>query len=125
MLELNRFARRPFHVDAVQVTEENIDDVAIWCKGDVVTVKSKPNAKGISREQKHIKVRVHLPLNDRQTQAFVGDWVLYTTSGFKVYLANAFDKSFEPVKDGATVLNLPNPGPSPATVKEFADANKS
>ena len=88
-MKTTKFARKPFYVDAVRVSEENIDEVAVWCEGD----KRVEAEKGV-----YIKVKVHRPLTDRQTQAFIGDWVLYAGTGFKVYTPKAFDKSFEKVK---------------------------
>lgn len=88
-MKTHKFVRRPFYVDAVRVSTENMKEVAEWCKGEVVTE---------SPEGPFIKVRVHRPLNEKQTQAFVGDWVLDSGNGFKVYNPKAFDKSFEKVK---------------------------
>jgi hypothetical protein len=85
-IETTKFARKPFYVDAVQVTEQNISDVAKWCNGDI----RKDNQK-----VDFIKVRVNRPLNERQTQAYVGDWVLYAGTGYKVYTPKAFEDSFE------------------------------
>lgn len=85
-METIKFVRRPFYIDAVQVTEENIEEVAKWCGGDVRTN---------SDARKYIKVRVHRPFGDRQTQAFIGDWVLYSVSGYKVYTPRAFANAFE------------------------------
>jgi len=88
-MKTHKFARKPFYVDAVRVSEENIQEVAAWCQGEVLTD---------AEEGQYIKVRVHRPLTDRQTKAFIGDWVLYAGTGFKVYTPKAFDKSFEKVK---------------------------
>lgn len=88
MLKTHKFARKPFYVDAVRVSEANIEEVAKWCEGSIET-----NSEG-----RFISVQVHRPMNERQTQAFVGDWVLYAGTGFKVYTPKAFDKSFEKVK---------------------------
>jgi hypothetical protein len=92
-METSKYARKPFTVDAVQVTDENIMEVAQWCSGEVV----------VDDSGKHIKVRVARVLNERQTKAYVGDWVLYAGTGYKVYTAKAFTKSFEPVNEPATV----------------------
>lgn len=88
-MKTHKFARKPFYVDAVRVSEENIEEVAAWCQGEVLTD---------AEEGRYIKVRVHRPQTDRQTKAFIGDWVLYSGTGFKVYTPKAFDKSFEKVK---------------------------
>lgn len=91
-IETSKFARKPFYVDAVQVTAENIEDVAKWCMGEVRSSTEKP--EGVTEDQ-YVKVRVHRPLTERQTKAFIGDWVLYAGTGFKVYTPKAFEKSFE------------------------------
>lgn len=88
-MKTHKFARKPFYVDAVRVSEANIEEVAQWCNGKVME-----NEDG----QRYVKVTVLRPLNDRQTEAFIGDWVLYAGTGFKVYTTKAFDKAFEKVK---------------------------
>ncbi len=93
MIETNKFVRKPFHVDAVQVTEENMSDVAQWCEGQIQ--ESEKTKDGSSAT--FIKVWVHRPMTERQTRAFVGDWILYARSGFKVYTTKAFEKTFEQV----------------------------
>lgn len=85
MLNPVEFIRVPFVVKAVEVTEENLSSVAKWCNGEVRT-----NEKGVN----YIKVHVRRPLNVRQTQAFVGDYVLSAGTGFKVYTSKAFKTSF-------------------------------
>lgn len=109
MLKTHKFARKPFYVDAVRVSETNIDEVAEWCGGTVVPEHE---------EGKHVSVEVHRPMNERQTMAFIGDWVLFAGSGYKVYTPKAFDKSFEKVKTltkaqadeaGITVPHEPRP----------------
>ena len=87
-MKTHKFARKPFYVDAVRVTESNMEEVAKWCQGDI-----QSNEVG-----KFISVQVFRPMGERQTQAFVGDWVLYAGSGFKIYTPKAFDKAFEKVK---------------------------
>ncbi len=88
MLDTTKYVRKPFYVDAVQITTENIDEIAQWCEGEVQSDKDGT---------KYVKVRVLRPLNDRQTKAYVGDWVLYAGTGFKVYTTKAFGNSFEKV----------------------------
>lgn len=86
MLEIARYVRKPFDIDAVQITEENIAEVAKWAGGDVRK----------DRENKpYIKIRVFQPKNSRQTKGYVGDWVLYAGTGYKVYTPKAFENSFE------------------------------
>ena len=85
MIETSKFARKPFEVEAVQVTTDNLEEVATWCKGELTT----------EGDTKFIKVDVANFINERQTKAFVGDWVLYASNGYKVYTNKAFKKNFE------------------------------
>jgi hypothetical protein len=93
MIETVKYARKPFYVDAVRVTAANIDDVAAWAQGEV----RKDTENG--REIPYIHVRVFRPLDDRQTKAFIGDWVLYAGTGYKVYTNKAFLNSFDKVEE--------------------------
>jgi hypothetical protein len=95
MIEIQKYARKPFIVDAVQVTEANLAEVAKWCDGEVRTV-TKDGVSSVLGA-KYIKVKVKRPLTVRQTKAFVGDWVLVAGTSFKVYTPGAFEKSFDPI----------------------------
>lgn len=88
MITTSKFARKPFLVDAVQVTAENMEEVARWCRGAVIGAADTPG-------DLFIRVKVHRPASPRQTEAHVDDWVLYAGTGFKVYNPIAFEKSFE------------------------------
>lgn len=89
------YVRKTFHVNAVQVTEDNIEEVAKWCGGEVLT-KQTPIKNAIKVET-FVKVPVLRPLNDKQSSAFISDWVLEHEGGYKVYTDRAFVKSFEQV----------------------------
>lgn len=97
MINIQKFTRKPFDVEAVKVTEENITDVAAWCHGTI----RKSGSPGGKNVQSYIKVHVKRPLNERQTQAYVGDWVVTATDerikGFKVYTPRAFAESFDEI----------------------------
>jgi hypothetical protein len=91
MVETKYYQRKPFVVEGVQITEENFEAVAEWCGGDIrtQTVMSDGGAK------RYIKVRVNRPISERQTKAYVGDWVFYSGSGYKVYTDSAAQKTFD------------------------------
>lgn len=91
MLTTQKYARKPFFVDAVRVTEDNLDQIAQWCGGEIRTKVIKGEAN------KYVHVPVKRALNVRQTQAFIGDWVLYAGSGFKVFTHKAFETYFDNV----------------------------
>lgn len=83
--EVTDYTRNPFVVQAVKVTEDNMDRVATWCGGTVETPEIGP---------RFVKVGVNKPLNAKQTQAFVGTWVLKQAASFKVYTEKAFTSNF-------------------------------
>lgn len=90
-VQTQEFRRKSFNVQAVQVQPDNMKDVAKWCGGQIMDDGEKEGH--LSRE--YIKVRVAYPINERQTQAYLGDWVLKSGKSFKVYTNSAFEKSFE------------------------------
>lgn len=100
MIETRRYARAPFYVDAVQVTDENMADVAEWCAGEIKTT-DEDNGEGT----KYIKVKVLRSLGDDQTMAFVGRWVLKAGTGFKVYKDSAFHRSFPEQVSDASIMH--------------------
>lgn len=95
MIQTTKYIRKPLIVDVIQVTDENFEAVADWCQGEI-----KPQGDG--DHGRYIFVRVHSPRNPRQTKAYVGDWILYTERGYKVYTTKAFEASFERVDEEAT-----------------------
>lgn len=101
MVNTVKYTRKPFEVQAVQVTEENFEDVAAWCGGTIVTVRAPKELDGTSEGEvkRYIKVNVSRPLNERQTQAYVGDWLLEAEKGLKVYADGPFTRNFERVND--------------------------
>lgn len=101
-LQIEEYYRKPFVVKAVEVTAENMEQVAKWCKGEVRTAVEE---EGSTSTVRYIKVDVKRPLNEKQTQAYVGDMVLRAGSGFKVYTPKAFNQAFDKkVKDMMKVV---------------------
>jgi hypothetical protein len=88
-----QYIRKPLFVAAVRLTAHNFDEIAAWCQGEIQ--QEEVPTKGITK--KFISVRVHNPKSVRQTQAFIGDWLLYTERGYKVYTNKAFHASFDRV----------------------------
>lgn len=94
-MEIIKFERKPFPVDAVKVTADNLAEVAKWCGGDVRRIAGSKPGETIA----YVKVNARRPLNVKQTQAFIGDWVLSHENGFKVYTEIALFKNFTPVEE--------------------------
>lgn len=93
-----RFIRKAFYVDAVEVTATNMEEVAEWCGGRVSSFL--PKTEEGSEEQKivfYVDVPVIRPMKIRHTQAFIGDRVLRAPNrSFKVYTPKAFKAEFTP-----------------------------
>jgi hypothetical protein len=97
-MDIVKSLRKPFHVEAVRVTRDNLEEVREWCNGTLE--KDDKNRDYIHVEVKH-------PLNPKQEQAYVGDWVLLSASGFKVYTNSAYRNNFdEDTSVGAQVGNV-------------------
>jgi hypothetical protein len=94
-METKKFVRKPFLVDGVQITAENMHQVAAWCQGEVRTSKGT----GTHPAAPYVHVRVVMPKSHRQTMGFVGDWVLYAGTGYKVYSDKAFRQTFDPANE--------------------------
>lgn len=103
-METTRYVRKPFFVDAVRVTDDNMAEVAEWSGGSIRT-KAKPiHETQEIVDAKYIKVNVKNAKYPRQTQAFVGDWVLRDIRDFRVYTNSAFERSFEQPENRRTVI---------------------
>lgn len=89
MIKTHKFIKKPLIVEVVEVTTENFQEVSEWCQGTTYENDGNP----------YIRVRVQKPLNVRQTQAYVGDWILYTEWGYKVYTTKAFRANFDPYEE--------------------------
>jgi hypothetical protein len=101
-IETQKYIRKPLIVESVRLTNANFDAVVAWCQGEVATAK-----EGRQAGKKFIKVRVHNPKHPRQTQAFVGDWLLYTEKGYKIYTNKAFNLSFDLMEELAEGSEFP------------------
>lgn len=89
-LDAKEYVRRPFTVLGVQVTEENMQDVADWCDGRIF--KTKDSAPFI-----RVPISAGNPKYSRtyRSRAFPSDWVLDSGKSFKVYTNKAFETAFE------------------------------
>lgn len=99
-LKIEHYSRIPFPVEVVELTEENLRAAAKWCGGQIRHItKNVPSDEGTVEPEKvrvpYVKVHVVNPQNDRQTKGFVGDRILKSDSGFKVYGERAFLNAFE------------------------------
>ena len=93
MLKIQEFSRKTFTVEAVEVTEENLKEVAQWCGGRVKMNGGDP----------YVHVPVRKPANPNKPanpfKAFVGYKVLKSgEKSFRVYSPTGFEAAFELVR---------------------------
>lgn len=86
-MQTQLYDRKPFTVEGVQITEDNMEAVAAWCGGSIQKTDSG---------ERYIKVHVKNAQTPRQSQGFLRDWVLKATNGFRVYTNKAFPHAFIP-----------------------------
>lgn len=87
-IKTESYRRKPLEVEAVQVTSENLYEVAEWCGGAVHTIKTGEETKVF------INVPVINSNRNPQFRASIGSWVLSSESGFKVYSERSFNNAF-------------------------------
>lgn len=94
-MKIEKYIRKPFPVNAVRITRDNIEEVAKWCGGKVEVWKGR--ARGKIVEKPFIKMDVSHAISTRQTEGRIGDWILERDGEFKSYTDAAFQRIFEPV----------------------------
>lgn len=92
MIDERIFTRKTFSVRAIQVTAQNMYDVALWCDGRYVIAQN-------SAQRPYIEV-VIAKSNGRDilARAYEGCWITRLVSGeayFKVYKDKSFAQAFD------------------------------
>lgn len=107
MLQIDDYTTKPRDVKAVRITAENMAEAAEWCNGTVM-------GEGDSA---YISLKVHRPLNKRQSEGHIGDWLVLQGKNFKVFLPDPFRNGFD--KKNMTIQNTPLDLPyAPGSVTE-------
>ena len=88
-MEFQEFVRRPFKVEAIRITEENIDEVAALI-GEV-KVHTKTKDKFILLDKRIVP---------SMTRAFVGWWVTRYNDNLRVYSNKIFLEQFTVCDEG-------------------------
>lgn len=86
-LKIKQASRKTFDVDFVEVTAENMEEVADWCGGKMTNSQNDGGP--------YIKITDKMAVNSRQTKAFAGDLILKSPNGFKIYSKTSFRRSFD------------------------------
>jgi hypothetical protein len=97
-MQTTKFLRKPLSVEAVQVTEGNMAQIAEWANGTLYTDVLDP-------AEWYIDIKVIHPLRRKECRAHIGEWILKSKQGFKIYSDRAFQKGFEPAWEDPEVKN--------------------
>lgn len=98
MLNLMRFQKRPLHVTAVQITTDNIKDVAHWCGGVVQsTFANQIHTTSFAANRVILQDRYIQIYHDHgSVLASPGDWVVrYDDKSHAVFKDDEFERTFE------------------------------
>lgn len=100
-IKTKQFVRKPIFVEGLRVTAKNFDRIKVWAGGEERLDEDK--ASGTTK--KYIRIDTQHAKNERQRKAFIGDWVLKTDKGLKIYSNYAFHKSFDIVEPQASKVD--------------------
>lgn len=92
-MQIEKYDRKPFSVDAVQVKFDNVHEVAKWCKGTVI--KQKTKMLGVETEVPAVRVEGQGDNRGKSFIASLGCYVVELKGSFRVYKPAQFDSSFE------------------------------
>lgn len=99
-----KYVSKPTYVDAIEVTAENLAEVSVWCRGDVRTeghLVGEPEKPDV----KYIKIPMYHPASVKLTKAYIGDFVVYSGTKFKVFTPKPFANTFEIVHGVEKAIN--------------------
>ena len=91
-MEIQKFLRRPFEVDVVQVTPQNAAEVAEWCGGTVGTATYK--LAGFETPLATVLVPGSGPRKGATEEARIGSYVVRHNGGFRVFRKRHFHETF-------------------------------
>lgn len=99
MIVTTVFQRKTFVVQATQVTEDNVEELAEMCGGEAkIYVPDVHHASGNYRTGQ-ICIEMSIGRNGRKARAFLGDWIthIHGSTNFKIYRDKTFHEAFEEV----------------------------
>src|SRR5687768_5224698 len=91
-MKTQTFIRKPFNVNAVQVTPKNAAEIAEWCKGEV----GQADYRVMGQKVKLICVLVpgNGPKKGQKVEALIGSWVVEHNQNFRVYRDQQLNEQF-------------------------------
>lgn len=91
--EIKKYIRKPMQVEALQVTDDNMEFAATWSGGTIKTTKGTEERP----PQRYVKIEMKRAISERHTRAFPGDWLLKSEVAVKVFTDPAFKASFDEI----------------------------
>lgn len=88
---IKTYTTKPSEVHAVRITEENMVEVAKWCRGKLQT---DANPADPFHTRKFIQLSTNRSMSKRHGQGFVGDWVVAKGTSFRVFTEANFEREF-------------------------------
>lgn len=92
-MQIETYERKPFSVEAVQVTFENVHEVAAWCKGTVITQKIK--MLGVDTDVPAVQFEGQGENRGKTFVASLNFYVVELNGNFRIYKPAAFHSTFE------------------------------
>lgn len=92
-MDIKQFTRKPFPVSAVQVTLQNVEQIAEWCKGTVVMRSTK--MMGTFTDLPVIVLPGQGDSRGRDVEAALGCWIVELKGSFRCYKPAQFEASFD------------------------------
>jgi hypothetical protein len=103
IMEIQKATRKPFPVEVVQVTLQNIEEVAVWCNGTIEQRATR--LLGTTTDLPVIVIDSH---SDRR-EAALGSWIVNLKGSFRTYNSSAFDSTFDILPAEKTVIDENKP----------------
>lgn len=102
-MQTTEYQRKSFSVRAVQLTDENFNEIAAWTRANVKMV-SEYNHPHHEYGKKYLEVPVTggFRAHPRKSNAYVGDWIVTRVDGHMVYRDKHFREVFETAEESAS-----------------------
>jgi len=92
-MDIRQYTRKPFPVGAVQVSLQNIEKVAEWCRGTIEQVSTR--MLGTETFLPAIKIQGQGENRGKEFTATLGCWVVELKGSYRVYKPAQFDATFD------------------------------
>lgn len=93
MSTLKSYVRKSFRVKAIQITEQNMADVAEWCGG---LVRQPDEVEWKDKQPKGAFIQLAEGAEGRKYIGTVGCWVIQKGENFRIFHDLLFRQTFEP-----------------------------